>query len=133
MSYQNAAKAAMAYREREVMTASPARLVVIVYDHVISNLHRARAAAQAENLPARLEALTHARDGVMHLLSTLDVSKGGSLASNLRSLYGFMYKELVDEARHPDAHRLAKLTTMATDLREAFAALAADAAKVPAA
>src|SRR5437764_712053 len=128
MSYQNSARAAMAYRERDVMTASPARLVVIVYDHVLSNLHRARVATQVNNLPVRLEALSNARDGIMHLLSTLDVSKGGAMAANLRSIYGFMYKELVDEARRPDAHRMTRLTAMTTDLREAFAAIVTDAA-----
>ena len=34
--------AAVAYREREVLTAAPGRLVVIVFDHLLVNLRRAR-------------------------------------------------------------------------------------------
>src|SRR4051812_24276569 len=105
MSYSNSAHAATAYREREVMTASPARLVVLVYDHVLVNLHRARAAADVNNLPARLEALTRARAGIMELLGTLDMDKGGPLATNLRAIYGFVHNQLMDEAKRPDSSR----------------------------
>ena len=132
MSYSNS-HAATAYREREVMTASPARLVVIVYDHVLANLRRARQPVQSSNLEVRIEALGRARDGIMDLLATLDVDKGGAIAVNLRALYGFIYTELMDEVRKRDPQRMDRLTDMVTELREAFAIVAIGGARVSAA
>ncbi|MEO6878086.1 MAG: flagellar export chaperone FliS [Gemmatimonadaceae bacterium] len=125
MSYSNYAHAATAYREREVLTASPARLVVIVYDHVLANLHRARVARDANRASISLEAISKARDGIAELLVTLDVERGGAIARNLQSLYTFMLTEMVDGTR-VDARRLERITGMVSDLREAFASIATD-------
>src|SRR5437868_9165369 len=91
MSY---AHAASAYRDREVMTASPARLVVIVYDQFLVNLRRARFAIEADNATQRVDALGKARDAIMELLISTDVERGGHIANNLRSLYAFVFSEL---------------------------------------
>jgi flagellar protein FliS len=125
MSYSNYAHAATAYREREVLTASPARLVVLVYDHVLANLKRARVAREAKKIDISLEAMNKAREGIAELLVTLDVERGGAIARNLQSLYTFMLTELVDGARI-DARRLERITVMVSDLREAFSSIATD-------
>ncbi len=134
MSYSNASRAATAYRQREVLAASPARMVVMVYDHTLSNLMRAAAAADPAKLEIRLEALTRARAGIMELFTTVDTDKGGELGNNLRGLYGFVFTQLMDEARNPNPTRLKRLTAIVADLRDAFATIATDgAARVSAA
>ena len=133
MSYSAMSHAATTYREREVLTTSPARLVVMVYDHVLVNLNRARLAAQAGNLPARLDALTAARAGIMELLGAVDAEKGGAIGANLRAIYGFVHGQLSDESKHPDASRLERMTKIVSELRNAVDAIAVDAARVPAA
>lgn len=132
MSYSNYAHAASAYREREVLTASPARLVVILYDHVLANLNRARVAREAKRLDLQLEAVGKARDGITELLVTLDLERGGAIASQLRSLYSFMLTELVDGGRI-EPKRLERITAMVSDLREAFATISTGAAQTTAA
>jgi flagellar secretion chaperone FliS len=124
MSYSNHARAASAYKEREVLTASPARLVVIVYDHVLANLQRARVARDAKRPDVQVEAIGRARDGIMELLVTLDAERGGQIATNLQALYSFMLQQLVDGLRI-DAHTLQRMITMTTELRESFAVVAA--------
>jgi flagellar protein FliS len=133
MSYSNYASQANKYREREIVAASPAKLVVIVYDHVLSSLMRARAAGDAKNIELRLDSLGRARAGIMELLATLDVDKGGALGVNLRSIYGFVFTQLMDESRNPEAKRLERLIAIVTDLRDAFATVSADSAQVSAA
>jgi flagellar protein FliS len=125
MSYSNYAHAATAYREREVLTASPARLVVLIYDHVLANLQRARVARDVKKVDISLEALGKAREGIAELLVTLDVEHGGAIARNLQSLYTFMLTELVDGTR-VDGRRLERIAGMVTDLRNAFASIAPD-------
>jgi flagellar protein FliS len=134
MSYSGYASAAGTYREHEVLTASPAKLVVLVYDHVLANLRRAQLAHEAGNIEARFEATSRARDGITELLATLDIERGADIASQLRSLYGFMLTTLVDVWRHGDApRRINRIINMVSELREAFATIAAESAAAPAA
>jgi flagellar protein FliS len=83
MSYSQA----NVYREREVLTASPEKLVVIVFDHVLANLRRARVAIEAGNIEQRAQAMRRAREGVMELLTTTDAgSRWGNGAEAARTL-----------------------------------------------
>jgi flagellar biosynthetic protein FliS len=70
------------YREREVLTASPEKLVVMTFDHVLVNLRRARMAIVAGNIELRAQSMSKARDGVMELLMSTDTDRGGEIAIN---------------------------------------------------
>jgi len=130
MSYSHAAAA---YRTREVQTATPGRLVVLVYDHIIAQLARASLSQQAGKIEERVTALAKARAGLFELMATIDVERGGDVAKNLKGLYGFFLVELQEFARKPEVGRLARVSGMVTELRDAFATIASDAARVPAA
>src|SRR4051812_3498576 len=130
MSYSNQAAA---YRARQIQTASPARLVVLVYEAALSNLLRARRAVENGNIEERVTAVGKARDAIMELLVTLNTDEGGDIARNLKALYAFILAELVDVARRNDGARLETVIRMVTELHSAFDALASDHAKVPAA
>src|SRR6185436_2214513 len=93
MSYGHAAAT---YREREVLTASPVRLVVIMYDHLLANLRRAQMAADSDNVELYADALNRARDTVMELLVTIDTDSGGEIARQLRWLYTFLLGEFFE-------------------------------------
>lgn len=131
MSY---ASAAVAYREREVLTASPGRLVVITFDHLLVNLRRARFAMEANNAELRAESVAKAREAVMELLVTTDVERGGAIAGNLRSIYVYLVRELLMIGRRNDVAKIDSFVGIVTDLRDAFATVTAEApARVPAA
>lgn len=130
MSYS---RQSVAYRDREIQTASPGRLVVLVFDCALSNLLRARRAVQSGSIEQRVEAVGKAREAIMELLVTLNVDQGGAIARNLQSLYAFILAELVDVARRPDGARLETIIKMVSELRAAFETIAVDAAKNPAA
>jgi flagellar protein FliS len=131
MSYSQA----NVYREREVLTASPEKLVVITFDHVLVNLRRARVAIEAGNIERRVQALTKAREGVMELLTSVDVERGGQVAQNLLALYSFTVREMFEVGRTKDVAKLDGVVTVIGNLREAFATIAAEpkVAAVPAA
>jgi flagellar secretion chaperone FliS len=130
MSYS---RQTVAYRDREIQTASPGRLVVLVFDCALSNLLRARRAVQSGSIEQRVDAVGKAREAIMELLVTLNVDQGGAIARNLQSLYAFILAELVDVARRPDGARLETIIKMVSELRAAFETIAVDAAKNPAA
>jgi flagellar protein FliS len=124
MSYGAFAKQAARYREAEVLSASPAQLVVIVYEHLLINLRRARLQLAASDADARSESLERARAALTELLVSLNEEKGGDLAVRLRAIYVFFLSELSVLGVKPDAQRLDAIITLAGELHEAFAHVA---------
>ncbi len=123
MSYTSQAAA---YREMEVLSATPGQLVVILYDHLLVSLRRARLAVDAGNFEMRSSTLEKCRAILTELLVTLDEERGGSIARELSGLYTFILAELVDVGVRPDVVRLDRLTAVVTELREAFAGAVAE-------
>jgi flagellar protein FliS len=126
MSY--AAASSSAYRDMEVLSATPGRLVVIVYDYLIVSLRRAAIAIDTNNVELRIESLGRSRDALCELMGGLDMEKGGKIAKDLSGLYTFFMAELVDIGMAPDAKKLARIAAQVTDLREAFAQITASPA-----
>ena|SRR5436190_20506138 len=122
MSYSHA----NVYREREVLTASPEKLVVIVFDHVLANLRRARVAIVAGNIEQRAQAMRRAREGVMELLASTDADRGGEIAVQLRALYAYALREFLAVGRTLDIKQLDAITGILANLRESFATIAGD-------
>ncbi len=108
------------YKEMEVLSATPGALVVMVYDHLLTSLLRARAAIVAGNVETRVTEFGRARDAVGELLATLDRQRGGAVAEQLGGLYTFFLRELTSLGIDPAVDRLDRVTAMVRELREAF-------------
>ncbi|MEV1288096.1 flagellar export chaperone FliS [Micromonospora sp. NPDC049679] len=125
-----------ALRERyladSVTTASPAKLLVMLYDRLLLDLARAEHALTAGDRAAATEQLMHAQEIILELRTTLDTS-AWSGAPGLASLYGFLLTELVAANVRGDADRVAACRQVIEPLRDAWreAAVAAAAAAVP--
>jgi flagellar secretion chaperone FliS len=113
------------YQEVAVRSASPAQLVVMVYDHLLLNLRRTRLATEQGNVELRLASLDRARTALGELLAGLDHERGGEIAGQLSGLYAFFIAELVEVGTRPNVARLDRVIAMVADLRESFAAIAA--------
>ena len=109
------------YRETEVLTATPGQLVVLLYDHMLASLRRARVAMEARDADLQSECLEKGRAVLTELLVTLDREKGGEVAANLGALYAFLLGELVQVGVRSDVPRLDRVTNMIAELRDAFA------------
>ncbi|GAB1342768.1 flagellar export chaperone FliS [Gemmatimonas sp.] len=108
------------YREMEIHAASPHKLVVILFEHLVVNLERARIAMERNDIELRVTSLRRARDIVTELLGTLDFEQGGALANQLADLYQYMLYELVDIGKRGDLYVMRKLVNVATLLRDGF-------------
>jgi flagellar protein FliS len=117
MSY---ATQSSSYREIEIQSASPERLVVIVFEQLVVNLERARIGMERKDLELRVTSLRRARGLVTELLTTLDLERGGPLANQLADLYQFMLYELVDIGQRGDMITMRKLVNIAKSLRDGF-------------
>jgi flagellar protein FliS len=84
-----------------VADASPAKLVQIMYEHILSELTTAQGCMGRikNNLPlAEVVAKCRSMNKAVRLLnqldSTLDMERGGQIAENLRALYRYMLNRL---------------------------------------
>lgn len=83
-----------AYLAASVQTASPAKLLVMLYERLVLDLQRAAAALEAGEPSKAHEPLLHAQDIVLELHASLrtDAWEGGPA---LASLYDYLHTELV--------------------------------------
>jgi flagellar protein FliS len=117
-----------AYQTTSVQTASPEQLVVMLYDGCLRFLRRAEVAAQNGARPQCTQAISRANAIVMELNATLDMERGGEIASNLRSIYLFLNRHLTEASRETSPEKIAQAIPMLADLRDAFAQAAKKAA-----
>jgi len=103
------------------MSASPARLIVLLFEHLEVVMRRAQTAMRNEQVELRVENIGKARAIVSELLTTLDIEKGGDIAIDLSMLYGFLQGEMVDVGIRRDAVRLGRLIGIVNTLSTAFA------------
>jgi flagellar protein FliS len=83
-----------AYMNASVTTATPQRLLVMLYDRLVLDVKRGIEAQQAENYDEASKQLLHAQEIVNELRSSLKVDAwdGGP---QLASLYNWLFSELI--------------------------------------
>ena len=109
-----------AYRETDVMTADPKRLVIMCYEGAISNLKLAKKKYLTGEYEAKAKALQKAEDILDELLCALDLEKGGKIAENLRALYIFMRRRIVEGDANREVGILDEVTSMLEELKHAW-------------
>jgi flagellar protein FliS len=110
-----------AYHHNAVATAAPEQLVVMLFDGALRFSRRAVSAFEAGQLPQATQAIGRVTSIVNELNATLDTEAGGEIARNLRSIYGFINRHLVEAIQLADPDRVRQAATLLGELREAFA------------
>ncbi|WP_299036295.1 flagellar export chaperone FliS [uncultured Pseudokineococcus sp.] len=119
---QNAAAARARFLADAVATASPAKLLTMLYDRLVLDLSRAERAQVAGDRSTANVQLQHAQDVVTELHSSLDTSgaSGWAGAAGLAGLYTFLASELVEANISGDAARTASCRVLVEPLRDAW-------------
>ena len=127
MSYPNAYNA---YQKTNVNTASPGKLVVLLYEGAIKNLS---SALRLFNPDGKIEAgnieqfgihIQKAQAIITELQVSLDMEKGGEIAKNLLSLYVFFNEQLTDAVIYHDKTKIQPVLTMLSDLADSWRKIA---------
>ncbi len=108
------------YQRMQVDTASPAKLVVMLYDGAIRFLKQGQDAMQRGDREKQNHYLVRAQRIIAELTSSLDVEAGGEIAVNLMALYQFMHEQLVLANLEDDLQKVQKVREMLESLREAW-------------
>jgi len=107
------------YLADSVSTASPGRLLVMLYDRLVVDLGQAEDALLMGDRDTGRTRLMHAQDIVTELRASLDVEAwdGGP---GLAALYAFMLTEMVGANVTNDAARVASCRRLVEPLRDAW-------------
>ncbi len=115
-----------AYRQGAVLAATPAQLVVMLYDGARRFLRQAAIAMRAGEVERAHNTLRRAEMIVAHLDATLDLEQG-EVAERLHAIYTFCLRHLNDGRMAQDADRLDEVSHLLGELRDAWAQVAAEA------
>jgi len=113
-----------AYRQNSVLTASPAQLVVMLYDGANRFLLQTAAAMREGRPGVAGERLRRAEAIINELLITLNMDAGGEVAVRLQQLYVFFKERLGEARREQDADKVDEVAGMMRELRGSWAQLA---------
>ncbi len=84
------------YLEMEIQTATPAMLIVKLYEGAIRHARRAQDLHGRNRFGERGQAISRSLAIVGELQDSLDLEKGGEIADNLRRLYWYVSDRLLD-------------------------------------
>ncbi len=109
------------YRQNNVETATPTRMVIMLYDGAIRFLSQALPAMRIQKYDQQSLYIGKAQAIIAHLRDTLDFPAGGSVARHLESLYIRLFDTLTDANIHDKPERVEEVIEALRELREAWA------------
>jgi flagellar protein FliS len=126
MSY-SATQAWRSYKQVATKTAAPGQLVLMLYDGAIRFLERALTGFDLDD-PAEANStisnnILRAQDIVYELNASLNIERGGELASTLRALYHFMDRQLTQSNLRKERQGIDDSINRLTTLRQAWAGM----------
>jgi len=108
------------YQRTAVETASPTKLVVMLYDGAIRFLMKVPTAIETKNYYEQSLYISKTQAIIAHLFGTLDYDKGGNVAKTLSETYVKMYDLLTAANVNDDVERVNKVMHSLRELREAW-------------
>ena len=109
-----------AYRDMEILNASPERLVQIVYDIAIRSIGSARECLTKKDVRGRVRHVNNAFSALVELTSGLDFEAGKEIAENYARIYDYCQRRLVEGNVRQDDSILAEVQSLIGDLQEAW-------------
>jgi len=119
--------------ETSVSSASPHKLIVMLYDGALVAVLSALTNMKAGNIPAKGAAISKAITIIDNgLRAALDKNAGGEIAQGLDALYEYMSARLLQANLNNQPEILEEVQRLLTDLREAWNAIAPASQSAPA-
>ena len=112
------------YLENSVTTQSPGHLIVMMVDGAIRFLKKAIEELEAGNDGEKGNYITRAVEILNELDISLDMEDGGEIAQNLRSLYDFMRRYLLQANLKKDPEMIREVIEILQDINGGWKAIA---------
>jgi flagellar protein FliS len=127
-----------AYKNTNIKTASQGKLIVLLYDEAVKQLTLASSLFNSEDklATASIEkvgaAIIKTQDIITELQVSLDMEKGGQIASNLMSLYVYFNSELTNANINKDKKKIDFVLQMMKELASSWKVAAESSANTAA-
>jgi len=107
------------YKQTAVATASPERLVVMLYDGAIRFLNQAQEAIKERKIEEANTYLCKVQDIINEFIIGLDMS-AGEIAYNLHRIYDYWNRQLIEANVKKDAAIVEEVLNQVKELRSAW-------------
>jgi flagellar secretion chaperone FliS len=114
------AKEYQSYKQTEIETASPGKLLLLLYDGAIKRLHLAKEELEQNRREECHLHLVRVQEILVELMLALDWDVEGELAARLHGLYDYMYRQLVRANVRKDQEIIDEVIQLLTTLREGW-------------
>jgi flagellar protein FliS len=110
------------YKETQILTAGPGKLLLMLYDGAITSLEKAVLYISDKSKYDKVNKhIIKAEEIIGELLASLNFEAGGEFARNLQSLYAYMIKKLIEGNMQKKKEPLEEVLKFMKDLRESWA------------
>ena len=113
-NYQNA------YKKASVNTLDQNKLIIMLYDGAIKNANFAVQYMESGEIEKVHDSLIKTKNIVTELLATLNMEQGGEIAKNLKSLYSYMFSQLVEANMEKKSEPVLAVIDLLKELRGAW-------------
>ena len=104
----------------DVPSASPHKLILMLFDGALHSIRSARMQIQHRNIAAKAENISKAIAIIGELNDSLNHDEGGEIAANLASLYDYMARRLVEANLKNQVEPLNEVDQLLSGLKEAW-------------
>lgn len=119
-----ASSASNVYKKNQVETASPKKLVILLYEAAIKNIRLAEIALEQENREKMNRHLIKAQDIITELSISLNhEGDSNEVASGLYSLYEYILSNLVEANTQKNAEKMMISRKLLSELLEAWTSI----------
>lgn len=108
------------YRQTDVITADPKKLVIMCYEEAIRNLNIAVQTYSSGRYEDKGKSVQRALDIISELREALDFDRGGTIAHSLDTLYSFMTCHIIKSDQARNIKGLEQVSSMLEQLKSAW-------------
>jgi flagellar protein FliS len=108
------------YKKNSITTATPAKLVLMLYEGAIKYLKFSLDFIDKKDLPNSNNNLIRAQKIIQELIYSLDMEKGKDLSSNLFKLYDYMVYQLIQANIKKDKNKINEVINMLEELKKSW-------------
>ena len=108
------------YKKMQIETADPATLILMLFDRAIVLLDKAKSEIIEKQYEEKGCSLTKANEIIAELSGSLDMEKGGEIATSLSRLYNFVMREIVDADKNLNTNAIDNARRIVSELRESW-------------
>ena len=113
-NYQNA------YKKASVNTLDQNKLIIMLYDGAIKNASFSVQYMESGEIEKVHDSLIKTKNIVTELLATLNMDQGGEIAKNLKSLYSYMFSQLIEANMEKKSEPVLTVIDLLKELRGAW-------------